>query len=244
MKTLRTLMSLSVLAVMFSCTKSNSASEGYLTFSVETDEVIEDVTKGNVSDLTALPSKNDFILDVKDASGSSFWSGKVSEWDPSTKVPFGEYTVNAVYGDLNEEGFDKPYFEGSKKFFIQGTERTAVSVNASLANTAIRISCTDNLKNYYSDYTFRLERGNSVIATFPKGETKAAFVDGYKVTVAGTLTTSGGVQKTFSKEYTNLNVATVYNVIFDIANVGGGSITISFNDKVETVQLDDVELND
>jgi hypothetical protein len=33
-------------------------------------------------------------------------------------------------------------------------------------------------------------------------------------------------------------------MLFDVTNVGGTSITITFNDNVETVELGDFELND
>ena len=49
---------------------------------------------------------------------------------------------------------------------------------------------------------------------------------------------------TFSKDYSNLNEATAYTFNFDVTNVGGATITIKFNDTVETVELGDHELND
>jgi len=50
--------------------------------------------------------------------------------------------------------------------------------------------------------------------------------------------------QTFSKEYTNLDEKTCYTFTFDANNVGGASVTITFNDTVETVDLDELELND
>ena len=50
--------------------------------------------------------------------------------------------------------------------------------------------------------------------------------------------------QTFTKDYTGLNEATAYTIVFDASNVGAGAITISFNNTVETVELGDLELND
>ena len=152
-------------------------------------------------------------------------------------------SVNASYGDIEDEGFDKPYFTGAQNFAVKGGETSSVSVPVALGNTIIKISCSEYFKKYYSDYTFKLTRGTAEIATFVKDETKGAFIDGYKIKVEGTLT---GELKTYSfeKEYSGLDEATAYTLNFDAPNVGGSTITISFNDTVETVELGDYELND
>ncbi len=244
MKTLKLFMGLAVLAAAISCVKSGADSEGSVSFVISADQYLPDVTKSNVSDYTDLPQPDDFVLTVSNASGASVWSGKSSDWNPDTKLQVGEYTVKAVYGNIEDEGFGKPCFEGTKTFTIKGKETSQVDISASLMNTVIKIICTDNLKNYYKDYTFKLERNNSDIVTFVKGEERAAFVDGYKLTVTGTLTTETGTEKTFSRDYTGLDSATAYNMVFDIAGVGNGTLTVSFNNTVETVELGDVELND
>lgn len=215
-----------------------------MTFAVSSNDVVADnMTKSNVSDYTALPATGDFTITILDESSSQVWAGKISEWDATTPLLAGNYTVNASYGDIEDEGFDKPYFTGSQTFSVKGGETSSVSVPVSLGNTIIRISCSDYFKKYYSDYTFRLTRGTAEIATFVKDETKAAFVDGYKIKVEGTLQ---GELKTYSfeKEYTGLDEATAYTINFDAPNVGGSTITISFNDTVEVVELGDYELND
>ena len=151
--------------------------------------------------------------------------------------------MTATYGSLEEEGFDKPFFTGSAKFAILGAQTTDVEIQVSLGNTVILVSCTDNFKNYYEDYTFNLVRDGQTIVTFAKGETKAAFIDGYKVSIEGSVKSATNT-KAFSKDYTNLNEATAYTVVFDVKNVGGVSITVSFNNEVVEVPLGDIELND
>jgi hypothetical protein len=212
-------------------------------FEVASNQEVADVTKSNVSDYTTLPSAGDFTIDIKDASGAPVWTGKIADWDPATVLYAGEYIVTAEYGSLETEGFDKPYFSGSQSFTIVGGQSTSVSVPVALANTIIKISCSDYFKNYYKDYEFKLTRDGADVVTFAKGETRAAFIDGYKIKVEGTLTSETKTQ-TFSKEYTNLNEATAYTLAFDASNVGGSTITITFNDVVEEVDLGNFELND
>ena len=243
MKQLKTFFGALALLAAVSCGKSQHAGEGQVSFGVFSDNHVTDVTRSNVSDYTTLPGSGDFSISIKDASSQSVWSGKVCEWDSATLLKAGNYTVTAEFGDIEDEGFDKPYFTGETSFAVAGGEVKAVSIPVSLANTVVKISCTPDFQNYYKNYTFRLTRGTAEIATFVKGETKAAFIDAYKFNIEGVLE---GETKTynFKKEYTSLETATAYTFVFDVKNTGGVTITISFNNNVETVELGDFELND
>lgn len=243
MKHLKTILGVMVLVLALSCTKNHAEGNGQVSFVLESDFEIADQTKSSVSQFTTLPSSGDFTITVTDASSVPVWSGKISDWDTATLLQAGNYKVTAAYGSIDEEGFDKPYFTGSAEFAVAGDQITEVRISVSLGNTVVLVSCTDNFKNYYQDYSFKLSRDNAEIVTFAKDEAKAAFVDGYKFTLTGTLVGPTKTQ-TFSKDYSNLNEATAYTIMFDASNVGRSTITISFNDTVETIELGDVELND
>lgn len=241
MKHLKVFIGIVMLLVAASCTKSHTVDGGQVVFTVSNNQHLADMTKSNVSDFTALPSADDFTITI---TGSDYkWEGKISAWDPQSVLMAGDYKVTATYGDIEVEGFDKPFFAGTQSFKVVGGESASVSVPVSLGNTVVKISCSENFRNYYKDYTFTLTRDGSDIVTFVKDDTRAAFVDGYKLAIKGVLT---GEVKTsvFTAEYSNLKEATAYTFNFDVNNVGGSSITISFNDTVETVELGDFELND
>lgn len=243
MKHLKTIIGIAVLCALFSCAKSQSDGRGQVVFKVASNQTVADVTKSNVSDYTNLPSAGEFTITIKDASSALVWTGKISDWDPTTVLLAGEYTVEAVFGALESEGFNKPYFYGSKSFTVVGSESTAVTVPVALANTIIKITCTETFKNYFKNYEFKLTRDGDAVVLFAKDEERAAFIDGYKIKVEGVLTSETKIHN-FSKEYTNLNEATAYTLIFDASNVGGSTITISFNDMVEEIELGNIELND
>lgn len=229
-----------------SCTKSVSGiigGEGTVGFSVSRNIDVTDITRSSVSDYTSLPSSGDFKIVVRNADNTEIYSGPVSDWDESTKLPSGNYTVTASYGTEGEEGFDKPYFTGKTAFVVNGGNKTEVSVPAALGNSIIRISCSDNFKHYFTSYSFTVTTGGGSVIEFPATETRAAFVDAYKFTVDGTLTTQAGVSKTFSKSF-EVSAKTCYTISFDASDIGGMSVTVTFNDTTETVTLDDIELND
>ena len=105
------------------------------------------------------------------------------------------------------------------------------------------MECTEGFRNYYRNWSFKLSRSGADIVAFAKDETKAAFVDGYRFTLSGVMEAETKTY-TFNKEYSSLEPATAYTFVFDVTNTGSAAITISFNNKVETVELGDIELND
>lgn len=228
---------------LFSCTKTQTANGGQIIFNVLSNSDIVEVTKSYVSDYAKLPSSDDFTIKVTDASGTSVYFGKVSAWNSSTKLSVGNYSVIAEYGSLDEEGFDKPYFYGSVNFAISDANTTVVSIPVSLGNTIVKVSCSELFKKYYSDYSFTFSRGAANLVSFAKDDSRAAFIDGYRVTLSGTLS-NGSKTQSFSKEYIDLKEATAYNFYFDISNVGTNAITITFNEMIDVLELGDVELND
>ena len=243
MKLLKTIIGIAALMAVVSCTKSQRDGNCQVVFEVISNTEVADVTKSSVSEYTALPSADEFAIVVTNASGTEVWSGLISKWNPDTELPAGNYTVQASYGSIEEEGFDKPYFYGTKSFKVAEGESVTVSVPVALSNTIIRFSCSENFKKYYRDYTFKLTRDGNVVAAFAKNDTRAAFIDGYRIRVEGVLTKESGVNE-FSKEYTDLNEGTVYTMFFDVPNVAGSAITISFDNTTETVELGKIELND
>ncbi len=242
MKHLKTIFSVLALLTAFSCAKT-PAPGGQVSFEVTSNQQIDDVTKSQVSDFTELPEVSDFSISVSCEERGYTWNGKISDWDPATILLAGEYSVATSYGSLAVEGFDKPYFTGTETFTVKGGEQTAVSIPVSLGNTIVKMAFSESFKNYYPEYSFKLTRDGNEIVTFAKGEMKAAFVDGWKFRLEGTLVGETNTVN-ISKDYSDLAPATAYTFNFDVTNVGGASLTIKFNDTVEIIDLRDYELND
>ena len=234
---------LAILAAV-SCNRIQQAGEGLVSFSVSSVDNVADVTRSNVSDYTSLPGKDAFSIKVTDASAQTVFEGKIVDWVPEENtLKAGEYSVSAEFGSVEDEGFDKPYFIGNQTFTVNGGETSEVSVPVALGNTIVKVECTDGFRRYYKNWSFKLSRGVADIVSLAKDETKAAFVDGYRFTLSGVMEAETKTY-TFSKEYSSLEPATAYTFIFDVTNAGGAAITISFNNRVETVELGDIELND
>ena len=219
------------------------AERGFVKFAVESADEIALVTKGNLSDYTSIPSSSDFRIVVKNSDGAPMYEGAVSGWNSATPLMAGNYSVTATYGAEGAEGFDKPYFTGKADFAVNGGQTTSVSVPAKLGNSLVRIECSESFKNYFPAYSFTIRTGSGAEIAFPKGETRAAFIEAYRFTVSGSFRSQGGTEKNFTKDYTS-EANTCYTIRFDASNIGGLKVTIAFSDTVETIDCGDLELND
>lgn len=244
MKNINTIFISVIFLLLSACEKHSEDRYGKISFELLGDESVAEATRALVSDFTALPSKEDFQLTITGENSAVEWSGMFSEWDPETIILEGQYTATVSCGDLSEEGFDAPYFLGSEDFAVVGGETVSVKVTAGLNNTMMTLSTTDWFRRYYSDYAFSLTRDGVELVAFEKDDTRAAFVDGYKVTLEGTLKSETN-RYTLKKEFTSLAAGTVYRISVDIDNVGSNSIVVKFNDEVaEIIDLGDLELNE
>ena len=237
------MLALAVLPV--SCSKQSGESlGGRVSFSLATDGQVTEATRSNVADYTTLPQIGQFTIVITNGNDEEVYNGLLENYNSSTALKAGNYLVTAVYGSTTDEGFDKPCFKGEKNFSVNGGATTEVEIPVELANSILRVECSDDFKSYYTDYSFYVKTGGGATIAFPKGETRAAFVDAYTISVSGTLTNQAGKEQTFSKEYKALSPKTCYTLKFDVSNVGGSTISVSFEDTVEDVDLIDVDLND
>lgn len=226
-------------------TEAPAADTGSITFAVAAQQEVNDVTRSKVSDITDLPAAADFTLTITDAQQKTVWSGTIAQMTGPYTLATGEYTATAQYGATTDEGFDKPCFMGSMPFTINGGDSKQITIPVSLANAIVKVSCSDMFRNYFSDYSFKITTAAGTQIDFPKSETRGAFIDAYKFTIDGTLKNQGGTAQSFNKTYdTGINPATCYTVTFDASSVGGTSVTVTFNDTTETIDLGDIELND
>ena len=236
------LTALCALALAASCSKPSEQTSGLVRLKLKQDSALHEATKSSVSDYTALPSATDFSLSITDAQDNRT---PVSDPSQAVELAAGNYTATAIYGSTSDEGWDKPCFQGSQSFTVQGGETTDVSITVKLANCIVKVETTEQFRNYYTDWTFSVKSGAGTTVDFAKDETRAAFFDAYMITVSGTLTGQNGKDYTFSsKEYKNLEAATCYTLKFDVSNVGGNSIVITFDDIVDDVDLGSIDINE
>lgn len=227
--------------------ESAQVAEGYLTFEVSASQDVENITRAQITIDEAtggytVPAAEDFTITILNEEGYQAWTGKIGEWDATTPLKAGVYTVKASY-DNGRTGFDKPVFAGQTEFTIVGAQETAVVIPVTLQNAIIRFTYSDMFLKYYSFDEISVVSGANEVE-FTKEMTNGAFIDATTFSVATTFTSQAGTSVPFSKEY-SAKAATCYTVAFDASNIGGvGTITITLNDEVTTIDMGEIELNE
>lgn len=214
--------------------------EGSIALKLQPQDIVAEVSKGNVADYTPLPAAADFDLTLTNYAGAVAWSGKFSDWDPTAKFSAGEYEIKASYGNPEEEGPAKPCFEGLKEFVVIAFESVSVNVEPRLSNCIIKVTTGDYFKQVFASSSFSVTTGLG--SKFALAEGSGLFIDAFKFTLEGNFTTTGGKNVLFSKEFTGLEPATLYTVNIEVSNVEGTSFEIQFNDETQTISIEE-ELN-
>lgn len=231
----------SVFLACAACSKKSSpAGYGTVSFALAPDMAVSEQTKGDVSQYGTVPSVADFILTIRNYASEIAWTGNFTDFDTATKFAEGAYTAEVYSGNDEEEGIDKPCFKAVETFDIVNLETTPVTLKPALANCIVKVSAGNYVKNYFSSWSFTLTTGAGNV--FQPSETDAIFIDAFKFDLSATFTKADGKTVEFAKTFTPLSAATCYNVVVDLDNVAGNAFTITFNNTVETITIEE-ELN-
>ena len=104
--------------------EKRSGAFGGMSLHLSANSSVTDVTTRSSEEV--LPSIQDFSISVLQGDKVQASWDKLSDYDEDTTFPVGSYTLKAFYGDIEKEGFDSPYYEGTTDFNIRGGETTPV----------------------------------------------------------------------------------------------------------------------
>ncbi len=170
----------------------------------------------------------------------------------------GYYRATVSAGDVTEEGYDKPAFEGvspeEEGFHVVPRENVEVAITAYIANALVLVEVTDGFKNYFTGgHTFDVvtAAGNTFEdVTAAENVAKGPiFVAPTSFKVVGEAikqaNQSGGNPIVVAMEDTfdNLAARTLYRVKMDVDTAGGATLKITLNDTLVEERTIDEELN-
>lgn len=183
-----------------------------------------------------LPDVNDFSFSIfKGEALRSEWN-TFAEFLADRELTLragSDYVAKASYGDVSEEGFGLPYYEGSSPFSITRGKTTEVEVTCSLANAKLAIVYTDAFKDYFATYSSEVTTSLGSVVKYESSEERYAYFK------PGNLQVDVKVRKKegYSQEVT-LNAKNfvaearhAYLLTLDV-DAGTPSIQISFSDDI------------
>lgn len=159
--------------------KQGSSGYGAINVQVSADYKVVPATRASAESTssTALPDVSEFALKLvsSDGSFSRAWDS-LADFDPATKIPVGAYTMSAFYGDIDIEGFEKPFYLGETPVAVRDRENSSVEINCTLANVKVTVEYSDAFKKYFADYSTTIHSTGGEYIEFSKTETRAAYV--------------------------------------------------------------------
>ncbi len=195
-------------------------------------------TDVQVSDLSLRLISDDGFTDRTWAS--------VSEFDPETEFPIGDYSVEAFRGKPDLEGFGAPYFYGSSRATILEKQSTPVSVTARLTNSMVSIDYTDAFKKYMSYWEASVTTSSANPAmTYDRGETRPMYVKPGTVSVVIRVVKPNGVSASIQADSFTAKARTHHKLTVDLNNgdAGDAVLTITYDETVDQevieIPLDD-----
>lgn len=248
-------------SVLCGCAENPQDENGMLRISFSTDAAVDGVgvTRAGeglegLEDL--LPAREDFCLTIESGDGS------VNEWDRVDDFPAegiwldpGVYTASAfIANDEVEEGFDCPRFGVTAPFTIIYDETTPIDLTAKLLNMAVTVEYTPEFLGYFPEtHDVVIRRGENVLADFSEQPTGsvAAFIEPEPFTVSVSCVRQNG--NPYSREFEidatrteEFGPCTHQRIILGVNEgaVGNVSVTVTFDDTVETIEVGPVEVGE
>lgn len=230
-----------VLLLVSCANEENQVDSGYgsINVKVSADYQVVPVTRSTTEITeTTNPDVSEFALKLVSADGSfsRAWDS-LADFDPAEKIPVGTYTMSAYYGNLEEEGFDKPYYLGQSDVAVRYRENTPVEILCTLANVKVTVEYSDAFKKYFADYATTIHAAEGDYIKFEKEETRAAYVKPGKITIQTYLKKQNGIESTFEPAaIENAQPRQHYRIKLDIADnaAGEAQLNISFDETTET----------
>lgn len=188
-------------------------------------------------------SVNDLKLRLSSTDGSFVkeWNS-IADFDNNELFKVGTYTLEAIYGDVEDEGFEKPYYYASTQLTVKENKVTQVSMNAQLSNSMVSIATTEAFRSYFTNYSFQAHAEGGDYVNFTSTETRPGYLRPGKVTVTADVTKPNGLSATLEAAVFVAEPKHHYTVTVDVNNgqAGDAQLVITYDDMLsqEDVYID------
>lgn len=184
----------------------------------------------------AIISVNDLKLRLTstDGSFSKEWSS-ISEFDNNELFKVGTYTLEAIYGSIEEEGFEMPYYYGSTQVIVKENKVTQASLSAELANSMVSIATTEAFQSYFTTYSFQAHSEGGDFLNFTSTENRPGYLRPGKVTVTADVTKPNGQTASVEAAVFVAEPKHHYTITIDVNNgeAGSAQLVITYDDLLD-----------
>lgn len=195
-----------------------------------------------------VPDISEFTLTITGTDYDRTWSS-VGDYSSDERFQAGMYDVAIEYGDIAEEGYDKPYFFATENVEVFERNRTTeVELVATVGNAIVEIAMTDSFKGYFVSHDFTLTTASNTF-TLEENPAQHLFVAPQQqvridCTCIRQANAAAGTEEKLATQSIDVAARTRYIVKYDLQEAGSVTVNISLNDEViDTIELP-IELNE
>ena len=194
--------------------------------------------------------KNGFKLSVKAYDETVYACTDYEKFNngecENVELRVGNYTVVADMGNPEVEGFDQPYYSGSKDIHLEKGDNVDVELECKLANSILKINYTDNFKKYFSTYSSYVSTSKGNTVEYVQDETRGAYLASGEVTVYVKAKKTGANEATLNVGKYTLNPQYEYALTLDV-DVSKAVMTVTFSEDINeepiSIDISDASLN-
>lgn len=244
MKKYLTTLALAALAFSACSTDADPAPSGYGYVELACDTSTEVITR--TAPAFTVPTADEFVLTItKGADFMQSWPS-FADFVPSENLfKTGTYTAIVTWGNVAQEGVDKPYYAGATEFTIEADKTVRKEIVARLGNAQVTVVCTERFRNYFHDAAFTLRTAAGGEFAFTATDEQTVFVrPDASFTLAGSAFKQNGQPIELGEQrIASAAPQTLYTYIYDVSGAGSATVTVSLDDTVvEEIEID-TELN-
>lgn len=179
----------------------------------------------------------DLTLSLKDNDNNIKWSGKYSAFPTDRLFSVGKYSLEASYGNKEEEGFEKLALYGKQDLTVSDGKTTDISLKVTPVNSRIIIEYEEAFKKYMTDWKATV---NGI--DYIKTEERPVYIKPGEVTLKISVTKPSGTSGEFTLD--NIKVEAGYQYIIKVnvneGAVGDATLEVEFDDNMneENVKID------
>lgn len=188
---------------------------------------------------------NDLSLTISstDGSFSRTWAS-VADYAQDTEFAIGQYKVEASYGDVDNEGFDRPAYYGSTTVQVVENKVATVALTASLANSMVTVEYSDEFKSYMSSWSAEVHTAASNYLYYGPEETNPLYIKPGNTTLDVDFTKPNG--KSAKLRVASFVARARYHYTINVGldtKTGEAHLTVTFDENLSNEDVD-IDLSD
>lgn len=220
---------------------AGSTSEGGINLDFSSDSRVMRQTRADDSVSPIAPEGELFSVNLKKSDGSynKEWNG-VESFNSEKSFPIGDYTLTTWFGDIEEEGFNSPYFKGETNIHVSPGAVTDAHVVATLANAMVSLRYTDDFINFFKEFSAEVKTDGHTGVYFAQTEERPAYIAPSAVKLNLTLVNHEDRVVTIQPAGFTAQPRHHYVITLGLDGTGGNvALDVQFDDNViaETVNV-------